>query len=121
MKNLLLIYAVVAICIVFCSAVVASPTLPVAGSSQTDSQNYEVKKDSNSQFFLMDWLYWFLDDVLGIRDRDNGKRYYPVDSSSVNDSGGTGNNGSGYNGENGWIVDPGDYDWNYDPTIKIRL
>lgn len=116
MKKLLLIYAVVAICIVFCSAVVASPTLPVAGSSQTDSQSYEVKKDSDSEFFLMDWLYWFLDDVLGVRDRDNGKHYYPVNSSTGDDSGGTGNNSSGYNSENGWIVDPGDYDWDYDPT-----
>jgi len=116
MKKLLLICAVAAIFFGFCSAVVASPTLPVTGSSQTDSQSYEVKKDSNSQFFLVDWLYWFLDDVLGIRDRDNSKHYYPVDSSSVSDSGGTGNNGSGYNGENGLIFDPGDYGWDYNPT-----
>jgi hypothetical protein len=116
MKKLLLICTVTTICFGFCSAVVASPTLPAAGSSQTDTQSYEVKKDSDSQFFLVDWLYWFLDDVLGIKDRDNGKHYYPVDSSTVNDSGGTGSNGSGYNGENGWIFDPGDYGWDYDPT-----
>lgn len=116
MKKFLLICAAAAICFGFCSVVEASPTLPVAGSSQTDTQSYEVKKDSDSQFFLVDWLYWFLDDVLGIKDRDNGKHYYPVDSSTVNDSGGTGSNGSGYNGENGWVFDPGDYGWDYDPT-----
>jgi len=117
MKKLILIFAVAAICVGFCSVVVASPTLPVTGSSQTDSQSNEVKKDSGSQFFLADWLYWFLDDVLGIKDRDNGKRYYSVNSSTANNTGGTGNNGSGYNGDSGWVVvDPGDYDWNYDPS-----
>jgi hypothetical protein len=116
MKKHLLICAVVAICIGFCSVVAASPTLPVAGSSQTGSQSYEVKKDSDSQFFLTDWLYWFLDNVLGVRDRDNGRHYYPENSSTGNDSAGTGNNSSGYNGENGWVVDPGDYGWDYDPT-----
>lgn len=117
MKKLLLIFAVTAICVGFCSVVEASPTLPVTGSSQTDSQSNEVKKDSGSQFFLADWLYWFLDDVLGIKDRDNGKRYYSVNSSTANNTDGTGNNGSGYNDDSGWVViDPGDTDWNYDPS-----
>ena len=117
MKRLLLICAIVAICIGFCSAVIASPTLPETGSSQSESPSYyEVKKDSDSEFFLLEWLYWFLDDVLGIKDRDNGKRYYPVDSSTGNDSGGTGNSGSGYDGDSGWVIDPDDFDWDYDPA-----
>ena len=114
MKRLLLICAIVAICIGFCSSVNANPTLPETGSSQSESPSYyEVKKDSDSEFFLMDWLYWFLDDVLGIRDRDNGKRYYPVDSSTGNDSG---DSSSGYDGSSGWVIDPDDFDWDYDPT-----
>jgi len=105
MKRLLFIFAIIAICIGFGSAVMASPTLPETGSSEPEPPiSYEVKKDSDdSEFFLLDWLYWLLDDVLGIKDR-NKKRYYPVD------------NGSGYgSGDSGWVVDPDDFGWDYDP------
>jgi hypothetical protein len=114
MKRLLLIYAIIAICIGFCSAVIASPTLPETGSSQPESPSYyEVKKDSDSEFFLLEWLYWLLDDVLGIRDRDKDTKYYPVDNSSSNDSG---DSSSVYDGSSGWVIDPDDFDWDYDPT-----
>jgi hypothetical protein len=116
MKRLLLIYAIVVICIGFCSAVMAGPTLPETGSSQTDSQSYyEVKKDSDSEFFLLEWLYWFMDDVLGIKDRDKDTKYYPVKSSS-NSGYDSGDSGSGYDGDSGWVIDPGDIDWDYDPA-----
>jgi hypothetical protein len=115
MKRLILIYAVVAIYVGFCSAVMASPTLPETGSSQTDSQSSETvqKGSDDSQFFLMEWLYWFLDDVLGLRDRDNNSKYYPVDSGSSYDSG---DSSSGYDGSSGWVIDPDDFDWDYDPA-----
>lgn len=124
MKRLLLICAVVAICIGFCSSIMANPTLPDTGSSQTDSQSYyEVKKDSDSDFFLVEWLYWFLDDVLGIRDRDKDTKYYPVDNSSSNDSvnsssgNDSGNSSSAYGSDDyGWTVDTGYFDWDYDPV-----
>lgn len=118
MKRFLLIYAIIAICIGFCSAVIASPTLPETGSSQPETPSYyEVKKDSDSEFFLIEWLYWFLDDVLGIKDRDKDTEYYPVDNGSGNDSGNdSGDNSSGYDGDSGWVIDPGDFDWDYDPT-----
>jgi hypothetical protein len=116
MKKLLLIYAVAAICFGFCSVVLASPTLPDTGSSQTDSQSYEVVKDSDSKFFLAEWWYWLLDDVLGIRDRDNGIHYYPINNSSSNDSSYSDNSSSGYYGDSGWVIDPGDTGWDYDPV-----
>ena len=114
MKRFLLICAIVAICIGFCSSVKASPTLPETGSSQSESPSYyEVEKDSDSEFFLLEWLYWLLDDVLGIKDRDKDTEYYPVDSGSANDSG---DNSSGYDGSSGWVIDPDDFDWDYDPA-----
>ena len=114
MKRLLLIFAVITVCVGFSSSVMASPTLPETGSSQSESPSYyEVKKDSDSEFFLMDWLYWFLDDVLGIRDRDKDTEYYPVDSGSGNDSG---DSSSGYDGSSGWVIDPDDFGWDYDPA-----
>jgi hypothetical protein len=115
MKRLILICAVVAICIGFCSAVVASPTLPETGSSQTDSQNSDTvqKGSDDSEFFLMEWLYWFLDDVLGLKDRDNNSYYYPVKSDSSYDSD---DSSSGYDGSSGWVIDPDDFDWDYDPA-----
>lgn len=114
MKRLLFIFAIIAICIGFGSAVMASPTLPETGSSEPEPPiSYEVKKDSDdSEFFLLDWLYWLLDDVLGIKDR-NKKRYYPVDNGSGYDSGGQ-NSGYG-SGDSGWVVDPDDFGWDYDP------
>jgi hypothetical protein len=93
----------------------ASPTLSETESSQTDSQTYEVKDDSDSEFFLEEWLYWFLDDVLGIRDRDKDTHYYPVNSSSGTDNSDT-TSGSDYDGDSGWVIDPGDTGWDYDPT-----
>jgi len=117
MKKLLLIYAVAVICFGFCSAVVASPTLSATESSQTDPQSSEVKKDSDSEFFLAEWLYWFLDDVLGVRDRDKDTYYYPENSSTSNDSDNSDTtSGSDYDGDSGWVIDPGDTDWDYDPT-----
>ena len=113
MKKFLLIFAIITIYVGFCSAVMASPTLPETGSSQTETPSYyTVKKDSDSEFFLLDWLYWFLDDVLGLKDRDKDTRYYPVESGSSYDSGGS---SSGYDGDSGWVIDPDDYDWDYDP------
>jgi hypothetical protein len=112
MKRLLLIFTIVIICIGFCSSVVAGPTLPEAGSSQPESPGtYEEKKDK--EFFLLEWLYWLLDDVLGIKDRDKDYHYYPAKSGSSDNSG---DSSSGYgSGDYGWDYDPGDFDWDYDP------
>jgi len=112
MKKLLLIFAIIAIYIGFCSSVLASPTLPDTGSSQPEtSTSYEDKKDS--EFFLVEWLYWFLDDVLGIKDRDKDSHYYPAESSSSYSSGDS-SSGNGSD-DSGWVIDPGDIDWDYDP------
>ncbi|MBN2594192.1 MAG: hypothetical protein JXA81_11855 [Sedimentisphaerales bacterium] len=114
MKKFLLIFAIITIYVGFCSAVMASPTLPETGSSQTETPSYyAVTKDSDSEFFLLEWLYWFLDDVLGLRDRDKDTRYYPVESGSDYDSG---SGSSGYDGDSGWVIDPDEIDWDYDPT-----
>jgi hypothetical protein len=115
MKRLLLIFAIIAICIGFSSSVMASPTLPETGSSQPEPpSSYEVKKDSDdSEFFLLEWLYWLLDDVLGIKDRDKNKRYYSDKSGSSDNSGDSSSGNGSY--DSGWIIDPGDFDWNYDP------
>ena len=112
MKRLLLICAIVSICFGFCSSVMASPTLPETGSSQTETPGtYEEKKDS--EFFLLEWLYWLLDDVLGIKDRDKDYSYYPAKSSSSNNSGDS-SSGNGSD-DSDWLFDPGDIDWDYDP------
>ena len=105
MKKLLLTYAIAAICFGLCSAVMANPTLPQTGSSQTESQGtYIIVKDSDdSEFFLIEWLYWFLDNVFGWDMGDNDVHYYYVDSGSSSKSG---DNGLGY--------DYGDGGWNYD-------
>ena len=135
MKKLLLAFTIIAICIGFCSSVMASPTLPEAGSSQTDD---ELKKGSDdSKFFLMEWLFWLLDDVFGLKDRDNNSHYYPDNSGTGYDSGdstvgydpgdwiydpgdgssgtGSGDDGSGTNpGDDGSGTDPGDGGWGDD-------
>jgi hypothetical protein len=112
MKRLLLIFAIIAVCIGFSSSIMASPTLPETGSSPPESPNPdEDKKDS--EFFLMDWLYWLLDDILGIKDRDKGSRSYPADSGSGSNSGDSSSGNGSY--DSGWIIDPGDFDWDYDP------
>jgi len=114
MKKLLLTYAIASICIGLCSTAMASPTLPQTGSSQTESQGtYIILEDSDdSDFFLLDWLYWLLDDVFGW-DRHDGRRHY---TSGNGDSGyDSGNGDSGYdsgNGDSGY--DSGDGGWGYD-------
>jgi hypothetical protein len=113
MKKLLLICGMAAIYIGLCSAVIASPTLSQTQSSQSESSGaYAVKNDSDdSDFFLLDWLYWLLDNVFGI-DRPGGWSYYSGDSGSGADSG---NSGSGVDpGSDGWIYDPDDGGWDYD-------
>jgi len=123
MKKLFWAYAIAVICIGLCSTVMAGPTIPQAGS-QSETQDAVTAKDSSddSEFFLMDWLYWLLDDVLGLRQRDNGRRYYssgsgsgtnPGDSGSGSDSG---DSGSGsYPGDSGSGSDPGDSGSGSDP------
>ena len=114
MKKLLLTYAIASICIGLCSTAMASPTLPQTGSFQTESQGtYIILEDSDdSDFFLLDWLYWLLDDVFGW-DRHDGRRHY---TSGNGDSGyDSGNGDSGYdsgNGDSGY--DSGDGGWGYD-------
>ena len=114
MKKVLLTYTIAAICIGLCSAVMASPTLPQTGSSQSESQGtWMVKEDSkDSDFFLLEWLYWLFDDVFGWDKYGRRERYYYVDNGSVNESGG---DGLVYDsGDGGWGYDYGDGDWGYD-------
>ncbi|HCO94929.1 MAG TPA: hypothetical protein DIU00_13420, partial [Phycisphaerales bacterium] len=89
MKKLLLAYAVAAICIGLSSTVTASPTLTHTESPKpASSDTFTVKDDSDdSNFFLVDWWYWLLDDVFGWDRDDHGSRYYSSDSGSGNDSG----------------------------------
>ena len=110
MKKLLLICGMAAIYIGLCSTVIASPTLSQTQASQSESSGaYAVKNDSD--FFLLDWLYWLLDNVFGI-DRPGGWSYYSGNSGSGTDSG---NSDSGVDpGSDGWIYDPDDGGWDYD-------
>ena len=116
MKKVLLTYAIAAICIGLCSAVMASPTLPQTGSSQSESQGtLMVKKDSkDSDFFLLDWLYWLFDDVFGWDKYGRRERYYYADSGSVNDSGNSDSGDGGWS-DGGWSYGSGDGSWGYDP------
>jgi hypothetical protein len=113
MKKLLLTYAIAAICIGLCSTVIASPTLSTTDSSQSKSSNtYTTKNGSNdSNFFLLDWLYWFMDNVLGIDRPNDSQSYYSGKSSSGVDSG---NNSSGVDsGNSSSSIDSGDSSWDY--------
>ena len=115
MKKFLSAYAIAAICIGLCSAVMASPTLSQTESPQPESPGaYTVKDDSNdSDFFLLDWLYWLLDDVFGWDRRDGHRRYVYSNGGSGYDSG---NGGSGYDSGNGGSgYDPGNSGSGYDP------
>ena len=108
MKKLLLTFAIATICIGLCSTAMASPTLPQTGASQTESQGtYIIKEGSDdSEFFLMEWLFWLLDDVFGWNLRDDDVHYYYVDSGSSNKSG---DSGSAHDyGNDGWSFDSGD-------------
>jgi len=99
MKKLFLTCAITAICVGLCSTVMASPTL---------SQDAYTSKDrsDDSNFFLMDWLYWLLDDVFGWDQGGSGRRYYSGNSGSVSDPG---DSGSGYDsGDSGSGSYPGD-------------
>jgi hypothetical protein len=113
MKKLLLICGMAAIYIGLCSTVIASPTLSQTQASQSESSGaYAVKNDSDdSDFFLLHWLYWLLDNVFGI-DRPGGWSYYSGNSGSGTDSG---NSDSGVDPDSdGWIYDPDDGGWDYD-------
>ena len=127
MKKLLLTYAIAAICIGLCSTVMAGPTV----SSQSESQNAVLVADDSkdSNFFLEDWLYWFLDDILGW-DQRGGHRYYnsgnggegsgsgtpsgDIDWGSGSDGSGSGSSDGG-SGDDGSGSDSGDGDSGYDP------
>jgi len=108
MKKPVSTFAIAAICIGLCSTVMASPTLSEPRSSQTESQNSNTvqKGSDDSEFFLLEWLYWLLDDVFGLKDRDNNSNYYPDNSGSSYDSGDSslGNDSS----DDGWGFDSGD-------------
>jgi hypothetical protein len=114
MKKLLLAYAVAVIYIGLCSKVMASPTLTQTEPPKPASPDtYTVKDDSeDSDFFLMDWLYWLLDDVFGWDQDKRGSRHYSGDSGSGNDSG---DSGLGFDsGDSGWSNDSGDSGLGFD-------
>ena len=121
MRKLSLTFIMAAICIGLCSTVTAGPTLSQTGSSQTNSNRDVIfKDDSDSNFFLVDWLYWLLDNVFGL-DRDHGVHYYNSDDSRDYDSGDDdwgyypGNGGGGYSsGNGGGGYDPIDNGTGYD-------
>jgi hypothetical protein len=114
MKKLLLTCVLAVLCIGLCSNVIASPTLSLTGASQSGSQSSVVivEDSDDSDFFLMEWLYWLLDDVFGWNIRNNNTRYYYVDDGS----GSTSDNNStsyDYSGD-GWSFNSGDGSWSYD-------
>lgn len=111
MKKLLLTYAIAVICIGVCSTAIASPTLSTTDQSKS-SDAYTTKDGSNdSNFFLLDWLYWFMDNVLGIDRPNGGQSYYSGNSSSSVD---TGNSSSSVDsGDSGYDYGSGD-SWDYD-------
>ena len=114
MKKLLLTYAIATICIGSCTTAMAGFILPQTGYSQTESQGtYIIIEDSDdSDFFLIEWLCWLLDDVFGWNLRDDDVHYYYVDSGSSNKSG---DSGSAYDyGDDGWSFDSGDGGWGSD-------
>jgi hypothetical protein len=113
MKKLLLTCVLAVLCIGLCSNVIASPTLSLTGASESGSQSSVIKEDSDdSDFFLMEWLYWLLDDVFGWNIRNNNTRYYYVDngSGSPSDDSSTSNDYS----DDGWNFDSGDGSWSDD-------
>jgi hypothetical protein len=114
MKKLLLIYAIAAICIGLCTTAMASPTLPQTVSSQPETEGtyvaIPIENSDDSEFLLLEWLYWLLDDIFGWDMNGNDVHYYY-------DAGGPGSNsgdsGSGYGyGDGGWVYDSGDDGWN---------
>ena len=123
MKKVLLTYAIAAICIGVCSTVMANPTLTQTEPPQSESQGTLMVKDNSkdSDFFLMEWLYWLFDDVFGWDKYGHRSRYYYADNGSVNESGGdgliydSGDGDWGYDsGDGDWGYDSGDGDWGYD-------
>jgi len=124
MKRLLLTFAIAAICIGLCSTAMAGPTISQDSLTAND-------RSDDSEFFLMDWLFWLLDDVFGLYQRDSGRRYYSGNAGSGSDSGGgdwgsyTGDDDWGpYTGDSGSGSDPGtggwgDDDMNTDPVQSI--
>jgi len=107
MKKLLLTCAIAAICIGLCSTITASPTLTQTGSSQPESQGAitVIEGSDDSEFFLLEWLFWLLDNVFGWDLRDHDERYYYADSGPGFDSG---NDSWNYDyGDDGWGSDPG--------------
>ena len=103
MKKLLLTCAIAAISIGLCSTVIASPTLPQTGSSQSEPQSSVtyIKDSEDSNFFLEGWLNWLLDDIFGWDRR--GSWHYNSGSSSVD-------SGSGSGGVD-WDSGSGGVDW----------
>jgi hypothetical protein len=113
MKKLLLTCVLAVLCIGLCSNVIASPTLSLTGASQYGSQSSVIIEDSDdSDFFLIEWLYWLLDDVFGWNIRNNNTRYYYVDDGSGSTSSDS-RTSNDYNND-GWSFDTGDGSWNYD-------
>jgi hypothetical protein len=113
MKKLLLTCVLTVLCIGLCSNVIASPTLSLTGASQYDPQSSVIIEDSDdSDFFLIEWLYWLLDDVFGWNIRNNNTRYYYVDngSGSTSDDSSTSEDYS----DDDWSFDSGDGSWSYD-------
>ena len=82
MKKLLMVYVITTICLGLCSQAIAYPTLTQTESPKSSSPDtYTVKDDSDDpDFFLLDWLYWLLDDVFGWDLNDHGSHYYSGDS-----------------------------------------
>ena len=111
MNKCLLIYTITAIWLGLCAAVTAGPTL--SQTDQTESLAVSIIEDSSkdSDFFLLDWWYWLLDDVLGFDPDDHDRSDDYGSNSSVSDPG---DDGTVYDsGGDGSVYDPVD-DWNFD-------
>ena len=115
MKKFFLTCAIAAVCIGLCSTAMAGPTVSQDAVTAND-------RSDDSEFFLMDWLYWLLDDVFGLRQRDNGRQNNSGNSSWASDPGDSGSgsdpgdSGSGTDpGSGDWGTDPGSGDWGTDP------
>jgi hypothetical protein len=82
----------------------------------------DVSKESD--FFLVEWVYWLFDDVFGWNKYGRRVRYYYVDSGSGtdpdSDSGGdgliyeSGDNWGWSSGDGSWIYDSDDGGWGWD-------
>ncbi len=111
----------------FVSVVMANPTLSETDSCRDESPGVLAVKDGSddSDFFLEDWWYSFLDNVFGRNRRHHRWRYYSGDGDWDWDCGSgdggldydSGNSGLDYDsGDSGLDYDSGDGSPGYDDT-----